>query len=57
LINTDYMVKSIAHLLGYADSFSFSAAFKRYANCSPKQFRQKQLLKKKKEAKQEIGLY
>lgn len=55
LINTDYMVKSIAHLLGYADSFSFSAAFKRFAGCSPKQFRHKQT--QKKEKKQEIGWY
>lgn len=39
LLNTDYMIKSIARLLGYSDSFSFSAAFKRYAGRSPKQFR------------------
>ena len=39
LLNTDYMIKSIARLLGYSDSFSFSAAFKRYVGCSPKQFR------------------
>lgn len=41
LISTDYMIKSIARLMGYSDSFSFSAAFKRYSGCSPKQFRQK----------------
>ena len=39
LLNTDYMIKSIARLLGYSDSFSFSAAFKKYAGCSPKKFR------------------
>ena len=39
LISTDYMVKSIARLLGYSDSFSFSTAFKRETGVSPKQFR------------------
>ncbi len=41
LIGTDYMVKSIARLVGYSDSFGFSAAFKRHTGCSPKQFREK----------------
>lgn len=41
LISTNYMIKSIARLMGYADSFSFSAAFKRYSGSSPRQFRQK----------------
>ncbi len=53
LINTDFMIKSIARLLGYADSFSFSAAFKRHAGSSPKQFRKTQIQKKE----QEIGWY
>lgn len=48
LINTDHMVKSIAYLLGYSDSFSFSAAFKRFYGCSPRQFRNKNLNKKTK---------
>ncbi len=43
LISTDYMIKSIARLLGYSDSFSFSAAFKRYSGCSPRKFRDKHL--------------
>jgi AraC-like DNA-binding protein len=39
LTNTDNLVKSIAFLLGYSDSFSFSAAFKRYTGYSPREFR------------------
>jgi AraC-like DNA-binding protein len=48
LINTDFMVKTISRLLGYSDSFSFSAAFKRFSGCSPKEYRKKQLEKKTK---------
>ena len=43
LINTDNLVKSIAYLLGYSDSFSFSAAFKRYTGYSPREFRNRSL--------------
>ncbi len=39
LISTNYQVKTIASMLGYADSFSFSAAFKRYSGLSPRKFR------------------
>ena len=56
LISSDYMIKSIAHLLGYSDSFSFSAAFKRDTGYSPKQFREKhynQYIKKEKEEKED----
>ncbi len=41
LINTDNLVKSVAYLLGYADPFSFSAAFKRYTGYSPREFRRR----------------
>ena len=59
LINTDYMIKSIARLLGYSDSFSFSAAFKREAGCSPKQFREKHynLHAQKEKEEKEDGWY
>ena len=46
LTNTDNLVKSIAFLLGYSDSFSFSAAFKRYTGYSPREFRNRSLQKK-----------
>lgn len=39
LIHTNYMVKAISRLLGYSDAFSFSAAFKKHAGCSPREFR------------------
>jgi len=45
LTNTDNQVKSIAPLLGYSDSFSFSAAFKRYTGCSPREYRNRSLQK------------
>jgi AraC-like DNA-binding protein len=45
LTNTDNLVKSIAYLLGYSDSFSFSAAFKRYTGYSPKEYRSRSLQK------------
>ncbi|MGA2914699.1 MAG: AraC family transcriptional regulator [Sedimentisphaerales bacterium] len=38
LINTNYMIKVIAKLVGYGDAFSFSAAFKKHSGCSPRQF-------------------
>lgn len=56
LISTDYMIKSIARLLGYSDSFSFSAAFKRHIGTSPKQFRDKHI-KQQEEEKREDGWY
>jgi AraC-like DNA-binding protein len=43
LVNTDQMIKSIAYTLGYADCFSFSAAFKRYSGHSPREYRNKNL--------------
>jgi AraC-like DNA-binding protein len=46
LANTDNLIKSIAFLLGYSDSFSFSAAFKRYTGYSPREFRNRSLQKK-----------
>lgn len=39
LISTSHQVKAIAAHLGYADSFSFSTAFKRYSGLSPREFR------------------
>lgn len=39
LINTNYMIKEISRLLAYGDAFSFSAAFKKHAGCSPRAFR------------------
>ncbi len=56
LISTDYMIKSIARLLGYSDSFSFSTAFKRETGISPKQFRDNhhsQYARKEKEEKED----
>lgn len=41
LISTNYMIKAIARLLGYANAFSFSVAFKKYAGCCPRDFRRK----------------
>jgi AraC-like DNA-binding protein len=38
LINTNYMVKAIARLVGYSDAFGFSAAFKKHTGRSPRQF-------------------
>jgi AraC-like DNA-binding protein len=45
LTNTDNLVKSIAYLLGYSDSFSFSATFKRYTGYSPREYRNRSLQK------------
>ena len=45
LTNTDNLVKPIAYLLGYSDSFSFSAAFKRYTGYSPREYRNRSLQK------------
>ena len=56
LVGTNYMIKSIARLLGYSDSFSFSAAFNRQIGCSPKQFRENhynQYAQKEKEEKED----
>ena len=39
IINTNFMIKAIARLLGYSDAFSFSTAFKKYTGCSPREFR------------------
>lgn len=38
LINTNYMIKVIARLVGYGDAFSFSAAFKKHTGKSPRLF-------------------
>jgi AraC-like DNA-binding protein len=51
LTNTDNLVKSIAYLLGYSDSFSFSAAFKRYTGYSPREFRKRSLQKALRDSK------
>jgi AraC-like DNA-binding protein len=50
LTNTENLVKSIAYLLGYSDSFSFSAAFKRYTGYSPREFRNRSLQKASQDA-------
>lgn len=41
LRNTDYRLDRIADLLGYADQFAFSKAFKRWQGISPKEYRAK----------------
>ncbi len=54
LINTNNLVKEIARLLSYSDAFSFSAAFKKYAGCSPSEFRkqnQREYIEKEKRKK------
>lgn len=56
LTNTDNLVKSIAYLLGYSDSFSFSAAFKRYTGYSPREFRKRSLQKAVRESKKQKTL-
>jgi AraC-like DNA-binding protein len=55
LTNTDNLVKSIAFLLGYSDSFSFSAAFKRYTGYSPREFRNRSLQKAAQEHEKKKG--
>jgi len=39
LLNTRYTLETIAQLLGYSDVRSFRAAFKRWANTSPSEYR------------------
>jgi AraC-like DNA-binding protein len=39
LILTDHKIEFIASQVGYADSFAFSAMFKKWMGCSPKAFR------------------
>lgn len=39
LSSIDLPIKTIAQRVGYGDPFSFSAAFKRYCGCSPREFR------------------
>jgi AraC-like DNA-binding protein len=57
LINTDNLVKSISFLLGYSDSFSFSAAFKRYTGYSPREFRSRSLQKTSQEHEKKKGAF
>lgn len=39
LLNSDYPLKMIADMVGYQNPFAFSVAFKRYAGCSPSEYR------------------
>ncbi len=39
IVNTNFNLGTIAELVGYTDSFSFSAAFKRWSGTSPRNFK------------------
>jgi AraC-like DNA-binding protein len=41
LLNTKFTLQIISGLVGYQDSFSFSAAFKRWSGLSPREFRKR----------------
>jgi AraC-like DNA-binding protein/quercetin dioxygenase-like cupin family protein len=41
LLGTDHPLKHIAAAVGYETPFSFSKAFRRYAGCSPREFRRR----------------
>ena len=40
LITTDHKVEYIASQVGYNDAFAFSAMFKKWTGCPPKEFRE-----------------
>lgn len=45
LLNTDYSLEEIADYLGYAEKSSFSRAFKRWAQMSPRAFRERERIR------------